>query len=79
MSLDLPQRRQTCPSPKAPVIHITPGQSQVSAEPGWGLFVHPGFFTDLKESPYQDPEGTLKTLSPSVKGSLVPVEPQSGE
>lgn len=58
---------------------MIPGQSQVSAEPGWGLCVHPGFFADLKESTYQDSDGTLKTLSPSVKGSLVPLEPQTGE
>lgn len=63
------------PLPQALVIHRTPGQSQVSAQPGWGLCVDPGFFADLKELPYQDSGATLKFFSPpSVKGSLVPVE-----
>lgn len=46
----------------------------MSAQPGWGLCVDPGFFADLKELPYQDSGATLKFSPPSVKGSLVPVE-----
>lgn len=58
---------------------MSPGQSQVSAEPGWGLCVDPGLFAELNESPCQCSEGTLKTLfSPSVKGSLVPLELKLG-